>query len=148
MIILGEIKSSIIFTLTVVALFSLGMVSIHGKTINEIENYSSVSSYLETDALILHDNLGAQDYSLSYVPKSGWVFIVKNYGQYSFQRASSVIKSSLSSVELLILRDELKKNTKLTVALKLDLAADYYITFQAKDLKNTDKWTIYRGRSR
>ena len=145
MINLGEVKSITIFTIVVITLVSLISVSAHGKKINEIENYSNVNSYLETDALVLHDNLGAQDYSLSYVPQFGWVFIVKNYGQYNFQRVSSAIKRSLESVELLILQDRLAPDTKLTIVLKLDLAPDHFITFKAKNLENSDKWTVYRG---
>ncbi|MBS3793126.1 hypothetical protein KGY77_10860 [Candidatus Bipolaricaulota bacterium] len=139
-------KSSSKVLILIFTLVCLVVLSIHGRQVNEIENYSSVNRLLETDALVLHDNLGAQDYSLSYIPEFGWVFIVKNYGQYDFKKVSSAIKRSLESVELLILQDRLDPNTKLTVALKLDLAADHFITFQAKDLKNTDEWTVYTGR--
>lgn len=117
----------------------------YGKKISELEDYSSVNSYLETGAMILHDNLSAEDYALSYVPKSGWVFIIKNYGQFGFERVSSAIKGSLESVELLVLQDKLKPSAKLTISLKLDLAEDYLITFQAKDLEDTSKWAVYQG---
>ena len=138
-------KSSYELLILVFGLVCLVVLSVHGRQISEIEDYSSVNRLLETDALVLHDNLGAEDYSLSYVPEFGWVFMVKNYGQYDFKKVSSAIKRSLESVELLILQDRLDPNTMLTVALKLDLAADHFITFRAMNLKNTDEWTVYRG---
>jgi len=140
-----RVKRANLLTLVLFVLVSVVIVGAYGKTTKDIENYSSINGYLETDALVLHDNLGAQDYSLSYVPEYGWVFIVKNYGQYNFQKVSLAIQRSFESVKLLILQDRLDPNTMLTVALKLDLAADHFITFKAKNLQDTDKWTIYRG---
>lgn len=140
-----RIKRNITLTIVLFTLVSVVVVSAYGKTTKDVENYSSVHGYLETDALILHDNLGAQEYALSYVPEYGWLFIVKNYGQYNFQKVSSAIQRSFESVELLIIQDRLDPDTKFTVALKLDIAADLFITFKAKNLQDTDKWTIYRG---
>lgn len=139
-----RVKRAIVLTLVLFVLVSVVMVGAYGKTTKDIENYSSINGYLETDALILHDNLGAQEYALSYVPEYGWLFIVKNYGQYNFEEVASAIQRSLESVELLILQDRLDPDTKLTVALKLDLATDHFITFKAENLQDTDKWTVYR----